>query len=107
MGVFRGKLFEKSFPRTPFKKLYTMKQIYKFLLVAAALFAYSCVTDTTEDLGVGLGNNGGLTEITLSLEASRTQLGEKAGEVYPLYWSEGDAISANGVASAALSATAV
>ena len=82
-----------------------MKQIYKLLLVAAAFFAYSCVTDTTEDLGVGLGNNGGLTEITLSLEESRTQLGEKAGDLYPLQWSEGDQISINGVASTALGAS--
>ena len=81
-----------------------MKQIYKLLLVAAAFFAYACATDTTEDLGVGLGNNGGLTEITLSLEASRTQLGEKAGDLYPLQWSEGDKISINGVESNALSA---
>ena len=82
-----------------------MRTFYKFLSVAAALFAYSCVTDTTEDLGVGLGNNDGLTEITLSLEASRTQLGEKAGDLYPLQWSEGDQISINGIASTALGAS--
>ena len=68
------------------------------------MVAFSCTTDTTQDLGVGLGNNGGLTEITLSLEASRTQLGEKAGDLYPLQWSEGDKISVNGVESNALSA---
>ena len=84
-----------------------MKQIYKLLLVAAAFFAYACATDTTEDLGGGLGPNNGLTEITLSLEASRTQLGEKAGDLSPLQWSEGDQISINGVASTALSASEV
>lgn len=68
------------------------------------MVALSCTTDTTQDLGVDLGNNGGLTEITLSLEASRTQLGEKAGDLYPLQWSEGDKISINGVESNALSA---
>ncbi len=73
-----------------------------FVAVVAGAFALSCVTDTTEDLGV---KHGGQTEITLSLEESRTQLGEKADGIYPLYWSEGDAISANGVASTALSAT--
>ena len=73
-----------------------------FVAVVAGAFALSCVTDTTEDLGVKLG---GQTEITLSLEQSRTQLGEKAGEVYPLIWSEGDQISINGVASTALSAS--
>ena len=73
-----------------------------FVAVVAGAFALSCVTDTTEDLGVKLG---GQTEITISLEESRTQLGEQADGIYPLYWSEGDAISANGVASTALSAT--
>ena len=82
-----------------------MKAITRFLLAVVAMVALSCTTDTTEDLGVGLGNNGGLTEITLSLEASRTQLGEKAGDLYPLQWSEGDQISINGVASTALSAS--
>ena len=80
-----------------------MKAITRFLLAVVAMVAVSCTTDTTQDLGVDLGNNGGLTEITLSLEASRTQLGEKAGDLYPLQWSEGDKISVNGVESNALS----
>ena len=74
-------------------------------MAVVSVVAVSCTTDTTQDLGVDLGNNGGLTEITLSLEESRTQLGEKAGEVYPLVWSEGDQISINGVESNALSAS--
>ena len=78
-----------------------MKNLTKIFLAVVALFAYACVTDTTEDLGVKLG---GQTEITLSLEESRTQLGAKAEGVYPLFWSEGDAISVNGVASTALTA---
>lgn len=41
------------------------------------------------------------TSITLSLEQTRTQLGKKADGIYPLYWSEGDKISVNGVESAA------
>ncbi len=83
-----------------------MKNFARFFMAVVALVAVSCTTDTTQDLGVGLGNNEGLTQISLSLEQSRTQLGEKAGEVYPLYWSEGDQISINGVASTALSADA-
>ena len=79
-----------------------MKNLAKIFVAVVALFAYSCVTDTTEDLGVKL--EGQTTEITLSLEESRTQLGEKADGLYPLYWSEGDAIAVNGVASAALTA---
>ena len=73
-------------------------------MAIVALVALSCTTDATQDLGVDFGNEG-LTQITLSLEESRTQLGEKAGEVYPLYWSEGDKISINGVESNALSAS--
>ena len=79
----------------------SMKNLFKIFLAVAALFAYACATDTTEDLGVNLG---GETTITLSLEESRTQLGEKADGVYPLFWSEGDAISINGVASNGLTA---
>ena len=77
-----------------------MKNFTKLFVAVAVLFAgFSCVTDATEDLGVKVG---GQTTVTLSLEESRTQLGEKADEVYPLYWSAGDQISVNGVTSAAL-----
>ena len=76
-----------------------MKNLAKIFVAVVALFAYSCVTDTTGDLGVELGG-GQTTEVTISLEESRTQLGEKAGNLYPLYWSEGDKISVNGVESA-------
>ncbi len=80
-----------------------MKNLTKiFTAVVAGLLAFSCVTDTTEDLGVQIGKSG-ISEIAVSLENSRTQLGEKADGVYPLYWSEGDAIAVNGVASTALS----
>ncbi|MBR2858570.1 MAG: hypothetical protein IKB90_00545 [Alistipes sp.] len=72
-----------------------------FMAVAVAMLAFACVTDTTEDLGlqVGNGENGLTVELSLSLEESRTQLGEKVDGIYPLYWSEGDKISVNGVAS--------
>ena len=79
-----------------------MKLFTKLFVAVAALGAFSCATDVTENLGVDLG---GQTTITLSLEESRTQLGEKAGEVYPVLWSEGDQISVNGVASAPLTAS--
>ena len=77
-----------------------MKNLTRIFFAVAALVAVSCTTEATEDLGVDVGAQ---TEFTLSLEQSRTQLGEKAGEVYPLYWSNGDKISVNGVASNALS----
>ena len=81
-----------------------MKKLTRFFFVAAALFAgFSCTTDATEDLGVAVG---GQTTLTISLEESRTQLGEKADGVYPLYWSEGDKIAVNGVVSNEVSADA-
>ena len=79
-----------------------MKNLTKIFVAVAALFVgFACTTDATEDLGVNLG---GQTILTLSLEESRTQLGEKVDGVYSLYWSENDQISVNGVASNALTA---
>ena len=77
-----------------------MKTLTKFFVAVAVLLAgFACTTDATEDLGVAID---GQTILTISLEESRTQLGEKAGDRYPLYWSEGDQISVNGVVSSAL-----
>ena len=73
-----------------------MKTLSKLFVAMVALFAYACATDTTEDLGVKFG---GQTEITLSLEESRTHIAGKDGEDYPLYWSEDDKIAVNGIAS--------
>ena len=83
-----------------------MKNLTKiFMAVVAGMFAFSCVTDTTEDLGVNVGGKGGVYELSVSLEeATKTQLGEKVEDLYPLYWSEGDAISVNGVVSNPLTA---
>ena len=78
-----------------------MKHPTKIFMAVAVLFAsFACTTDATEDLGVKVG---GQTTLTISLEESRTQLGEKAGDAYPLYWSAGDQISVNGTISSALS----
>jgi len=80
-----------------------MKKIYKiFMAVAAVAGVTACTTDATEDLGVNL--NEGPKTLTLSLNDTRTQLGEKADGIYPLTWAEGDAISVNGYASKALTA---
>ncbi len=81
-----------------------MKTLTKIFMAVVALFAVSCVTDTTEDLGVNLGE--GQTTISLSLEESRTHLGTEVDGEYPLYWSEGDKIAVNGVASNALEGVA-
>ena len=80
-----------------------MKNLTKIFVAVAVLFAgFACTTDATEDLGVKVG---GQTTLTVSLEeATKTQLGEKAEGVYPLYWSANDRISVNGVSSNLLSA---
>ena len=84
-----------------------MKNLTKiFFAVVAGMFAFSCVQDTTEDLGVKIEGQGGVYEVAISLEeATKTQLGEKTDEgLYPLYWSEGDAIAINGIVSNPLTA---
>ncbi len=83
-----------------------MKNLTRLFVVVAALVAFSCTTDATEDLAVQV-DGAAQTEIVLSLEASRTQLGEKVGDLYPLYWSEGDKIAVNGVVSNEVSTDAV
>ena len=80
-----------------------MKNLTKiFMAVVAGMFAFSCVTDTTEDLGVKLegAHKGQGTTLTLSMpEVTKTHLGAKVDNLYPLYWSDGDAILLNGNAS--------
>ena len=70
-----------------------------FITLTAAYIALSCATDATEDIRLDEPSFVSGSSITLSLEGARTQLGEKVGDGYPFYWSEGDKISANGVTS--------
>ncbi len=77
-----------------------MKNLTKLFFAVAALAAFSCTTDVTEELGVV---TGGQTTLTISLEEPRTQLGEEADGLYPVVWSAGDAISVNGVKSTSIS----
>ncbi len=84
-----------------------MKTFTRIFMAVVALFAFACTTDTTFDQGVELGNgaNGeGETLISLSMAESRTQLGEYDADAqqYPMYWSEDDQISVNGVSSTAI-----
>ena len=69
----------------------------------ALSFASSCEMRQVDDVRIETisGNSHSKTSITLSLNESRTQLGEKEDGVYRLYWSEGDKISANGIESSA------
>ena len=82
-----------------------MKNFTRIFFAVAALFAFACTTDTTEDLGVQLGNGAGQTTLTLSLEESRTQLGEAVNGLYPVTWVYGDEISVNGERSTAMEIT--
>lgn len=79
-----------------------MKKFTRIFTLVAALFAFACTTDATKDLGVTIGDQ---TTLTLSLEESRTQLGEAANGLYPVTWCEGDKISVNGIESSSIAIT--
>ena len=80
-----------------------MKNLTKiFMAVAVAMFAFSCVNDTTEDIAVKVG---GKTTLAISLGGgNRTALGEAENGVYPITWAEGDQITVNGETSEPLAA---
>ena len=81
-----------------------MKNLAKIFMAIVAFAAYSCAVDSTSDLGLQVGGDGGQTTLTLSLEETKTQLGAETESLYALLWSEGDQISINGVASNPLAA---
>jgi hypothetical protein len=68
---------------------------YLLLLALVGFFAVGCKTDTTTVIASG---EKGVT-LNISLEQSRVVLGEKVGDTYPVYWSEGDKIAVNGALS--------
>ena len=73
---------------------------FLLLIVATATLFASCQTDSINEVGVAETTS----TLTISLETSRTALGNKGADgQYPLYWSEGDCIVANGVKSEAAS----
>ena len=61
-----------------------------------ALLTLGCVTNTPD-----IDTPNGHSTLTIALPATRTALGEKSGESYPIYWSERDCIAVNGVGSEA------
>ena len=61
-------------------------------MAVAGFFAVGCQNDNTTDNATGIGD----TTITVSLPETRTAFGEIDGNSYPVYWSEGDKIVANG-----------
>ena len=70
----------------------------KFLFTVAtlALLMIGCTTDIN-DKNIAAG--GSVTELTLSTQPTRTSLGGKVDDTYPVYWSEGDRIVINGTLS--------
>ena len=66
------------------------------LLAVAGFFAVGCQNDNTSDNAVNVGDG---ATLTISLPQTRTSLGRKVGDTYPVYWSEGDKIVVNGTLS--------
>ena len=65
-----------------------------FLVISFATLVVGCQRDATS-----IADGDSVSSLTLSLPETRTSLDEKVGEIYPIYWSEGDKISVNGVES--------
>ena len=67
----------------------------KYLLCAlACAFAFiSCQTDNTSDNAI---ETDGATILSVSTATTRTHMGDKSGDTYPIYWNEGDRIVVNG-----------
>ncbi len=73
-----------------------MKNLTKLFMAVVVFAAYSCATDTTNDLGVEFGDGKGGTTLSLSMEAARTHIDKEVSGKYPMYWSDNDVISVNG-----------
>ncbi len=80
-----------------------MKNLTKiFMAVALLAGAVACVQDKTVDEVGAFQPTSSCITISLA-DANRTSLGEKTEEgYYPVYWSKGDQVSINGIASVAL-----
>ena len=73
-------------------------QVQPYLLICLAALLWSCQADNSCDLF-----DGKTTTITVSTAGSRTSLGAKQNNTYPVYWSEGDCIGVNGLKSQSVS----
>ena len=71
-----------------------MKIKLYFFAIICALSLVACHNDTAEGVVCD-----GVTTLSVSLPDTRTSLGEKSGNTYPVYWSEGDKIAVNGAES--------
>ena len=73
-----------------------MKRIYLYTTAIIALLFSACTKEFQGDSIIS-----GIHSATLeiSLEQTRTSLGSKSADEYPVYWSEGDMIAINGKCS--------
>ena len=70
-----------------------MTKLFKnTVAIIFALLAVGCQSDLTTDNTIC----SGVSTLTISTPATRTYLGTKDSDTYPLYWSEGDRIVVNG-----------
>ena len=78
-----------------------MKGFQRLLMLVVGFFAVGCQTDNIADNAVdtAAGVSRETTTLTISISQTRTSLGEKVGDTYPVYWSEGDRIVVNGLLS--------
>ena len=68
----------------------------KIFLLAVTVLILSFAGCATDNCDYNIAEGNGVVELTLSTAATRTSLGEKTGNTYPLYWSKGDKIVVNG-----------
>ena len=72
-----------------------MRRILLLGFISLSLLFSGCNADEpTQSI-----DGNGITKIEVTLPETRTALGEKVGDTYPVYWSEGDKIVVNGVLS--------
>ncbi|MBO4935885.1 MAG: endonuclease/exonuclease/phosphatase family protein [Alistipes sp.] len=66
-----------------------------FVVCLLSLMVAGCNIDSINNAGA----QNDATQLTVALPRTRIAMGDKDGDTYPLYWSEGDKIVANGVLS--------
>ena len=70
------------------------------LFASVVLLVTGCQTDNTTDKTTGDTSS---HTFTISLQQTRTSLGDKEGKIYPVYWSAEDQIVVNGIPSKSIS----
>lgn len=66
---------------------------YRLSILLCLLIGVGCQTDNISDREI---ENQNATTLVISTSNTRTYIGEKSGDTYPVYWSEDDCIVANG-----------